>query len=200
MTHANAPLTVQGRRRLVARCEYRPIAHVAAEMGISMACAGKWVNRHRGYGDLGLQDRSSTPRHHDRYICRGGHPHRDAAERTQMVCQLDRFRTCRHNQSPHRHPPPAPPRTESAQVHRSEWRTQPRAAADLRAPTRTHGARRHQEGRTNPRRWRLASTRQRISAGEGSRESQDCRRARWIRLIALRDRWILAPRLYRGAH
>lgn len=63
MTHANAPLTVEGRRRLVARCEYRPIAHVAAEMGISRACASKWVNRHRRYGDLGLQDRSSTPHH-----------------------------------------------------------------------------------------------------------------------------------------
>jgi hypothetical protein len=28
----------------------RPIAHVAAEMGISRACASKWVNRHRQFG------------------------------------------------------------------------------------------------------------------------------------------------------
>lgn len=63
MTHANAPLTLEGRRRLVARCEHRPIAHVAAEMGISRACASKWVNRHRRHGDLGLQDRSSSPHH-----------------------------------------------------------------------------------------------------------------------------------------
>ena len=37
------------------------IAHVAAEMGISRACASKWVNRYRHYGELGLHDRSSTP-------------------------------------------------------------------------------------------------------------------------------------------
>jgi hypothetical protein len=34
MTHGNAPLSVEGRRRLVVRCQIRPIAHVAAEMGI----------------------------------------------------------------------------------------------------------------------------------------------------------------------
>lgn len=62
MTHANAPLSVEGRRRLIERCQTRPIAHVAAEMGISRACASKWVNRYRQHGELGLQDRSSTPR------------------------------------------------------------------------------------------------------------------------------------------
>ena len=63
MTHRNAPLSVEGRRRLVARCQYRPIAHVAAEMGISRACASRWVNRWRRYGELGLQDRPSVPHH-----------------------------------------------------------------------------------------------------------------------------------------
>ncbi|MFI2430067.1 helix-turn-helix domain-containing protein, partial [Streptomyces sp. NPDC018955] len=53
MTHRNAPLTVEGRRRLIERCHDRPIAHVAAEMGISRQCASKWVNRYRKYGDLG---------------------------------------------------------------------------------------------------------------------------------------------------
>jgi transposase len=62
MTHGNAPLSVEGRRRLVARCADRPIAHVAAEMGISRACASKWVNRFRRFGELGLEDRSSAPR------------------------------------------------------------------------------------------------------------------------------------------
>lgn len=61
MTHGNAPLSVEGRRRLVARCVDRPIAHVAAEMGISRACASKWVNRFRRFGELGLYDRSSAP-------------------------------------------------------------------------------------------------------------------------------------------
>lgn len=61
MTHANAPLSFEGRRRLVERCKTRPIAHVAAEMGISRACASKWVNRWRRHGVAGLLDRSSTP-------------------------------------------------------------------------------------------------------------------------------------------
>jgi transposase InsO family protein len=63
VSHRNAPLSVEGRRRLVARCQHRPIAHVAAEMGISRQCASKWVNRHRRFGELGLHDRSSTPHH-----------------------------------------------------------------------------------------------------------------------------------------
>lgn len=63
MTHRNASLSVEGRRRLIVRCKTRPIAHVAAEMGISRACASKWVNRYRQFGELGLLDRSSAPRH-----------------------------------------------------------------------------------------------------------------------------------------
>jgi transposase InsO family protein len=61
VTHANAPLSLEGRRRLINRCRDRPIAHVAAEMGISRACASKWVNRWRRHGDAGLLDHSSTP-------------------------------------------------------------------------------------------------------------------------------------------
>jgi transposase len=64
MTHANAPLSVEGRRHLIERCKTRPVAHVAAEMGVSRACASKWVNRWRRYGNVGLLDRSSTPHRH----------------------------------------------------------------------------------------------------------------------------------------
>ena len=35
---------------------------VAAEMGVSRACASKWVNRYRKHGELGLLDRFSAPR------------------------------------------------------------------------------------------------------------------------------------------
>ncbi|MFC3962138.1 IS481 family transposase [Nocardia jiangsuensis] len=63
MTHRNAPLSVEGRRRLVHRCRTRPIPHVAAEMGISRQCASKWVNRWRRHGELGLADRPSVPHH-----------------------------------------------------------------------------------------------------------------------------------------
>jgi hypothetical protein len=54
-------LSIEGRRRLVARCPTRPIAHVAAEIGISRACASKWINRWRRFGEAGLHDRSSAP-------------------------------------------------------------------------------------------------------------------------------------------
>jgi transposase-like protein len=57
MTHSNAPLSVEGRRRLIERCKTRPIAHVAAERGISRACASKWVNRWRRHGDAGKVER-----------------------------------------------------------------------------------------------------------------------------------------------
>lgn len=60
-SHRNAPLTPEGRKRLIERCRTRPIAHVATEMGISRATASKWVNRYRNYGELGLIDRSSAP-------------------------------------------------------------------------------------------------------------------------------------------
>jgi transposase InsO family protein len=63
VSHRNAPLSYEGRLRLVRRCRHRPIAHVAAEMGISRACASKWVNRWRRLGELGLRDRSSIPHH-----------------------------------------------------------------------------------------------------------------------------------------
>lgn len=62
--HRNAPLSLDGRRRLVTRYQTRPIAHVAAEMGISRQCASKWVNRWRNHGETGLTDRPSVPHHH----------------------------------------------------------------------------------------------------------------------------------------
>jgi transposase InsO family protein len=54
-------LTPAGRRRLVERCRDRPIAHVAAEAGISRQCLSKWKNRYEALGEAGLLDRSSAP-------------------------------------------------------------------------------------------------------------------------------------------
>ncbi|WP_207123995.1 helix-turn-helix domain-containing protein, partial [Actinocatenispora comari] len=62
MSHRNAPLTPAGRLRLVRRCHTRPIAHVAAEAGVSRQCLSKWVNRYRAEGEAGLVDRRSRPR------------------------------------------------------------------------------------------------------------------------------------------
>ena len=61
MSHANAPLTPEGRLRLVLRCAHRPIAHVAAEAGISRQCLSKWKARYDKLGEVGLLDRSSVP-------------------------------------------------------------------------------------------------------------------------------------------
>ena len=61
--HANARLTVHGRRLLIDRIQQgRPIAHVADEMGISRQTAYKWWGRWRRFGNAGLADRPSRPR------------------------------------------------------------------------------------------------------------------------------------------
>lgn len=62
MSHRNAPLTPEGRYRLVMRVQAgRPIAHVAAEAGIARSTLSKWVNRYRAEGEAGLLDRPSVP-------------------------------------------------------------------------------------------------------------------------------------------
>lgn len=62
MPHANAPLTPEGRLRLCLRIDAgRPVAHVAAEAGISRRCLAKWYARWQAEGDTGLADRSSRP-------------------------------------------------------------------------------------------------------------------------------------------
>ena len=63
MSHANARLTLHGRRLLVARVldDHRPVAHVAKELGVSRQCAHRWVRRFRAEGAAGLSDRSSRP-------------------------------------------------------------------------------------------------------------------------------------------
>ncbi len=84
MSHRNARLTVFGRRLLVERVRSgRPVAHVAAEMGISRATAHKWVRRWRSEGEAGLHDRSSRP---------SRTPHRTSPEVEAQVCALRRAR------------------------------------------------------------------------------------------------------------
>lgn len=63
MGHANARLTVFGRRLLVDRVrgEGMPVAHVARAMGVSRQCVHRWVARWDAEGDAGLVDRSSRP-------------------------------------------------------------------------------------------------------------------------------------------
>jgi len=84
VSHRNARLTVHGRRILIERVlSGRPVAHVAAEMGISRTTAHKWVRRYAAEGETGLHDRSSRPR---------TTPHRTAAGMEARVCELRRTR------------------------------------------------------------------------------------------------------------
>lgn len=60
--HGNAPLTPEGRLRLVRRIEDGwTVAAAAESMNISRQCAHKWWRRYRDEGVGGLRDRSSRP-------------------------------------------------------------------------------------------------------------------------------------------
>lgn len=77
MSHVNARLTVRGRRLIVDRVAAgRPVAHVAAELGVSRQIVYRWVRRFRTEGHNGLRDRSSRPR---------STPTRTSSEREQAV-------------------------------------------------------------------------------------------------------------------
>lgn len=66
--HRNAKLSPAGRLVLVQRIAAgRPVAHVAAEMGIARQTAYRWWRRFREEGVLGLEDRSSRPRRSPRW-------------------------------------------------------------------------------------------------------------------------------------
>lgn len=78
--HGNARLTPLGRLTMVLRIEAgRPVAHVAAEMGVSRPTAYKWWHRWKGEGVDGLVDRSSRP-----HRC----PHRTPAVIEAQIVEL----------------------------------------------------------------------------------------------------------------
>src|ERR1043166_1096519 len=80
--HGNARLTPLGRFTLVARIEDgRPVAHVAAEMGVSRPTAYKWWHRWLDEGLDGLIDRPSRA-----HSC----PHRSSPELETAVAELRR--------------------------------------------------------------------------------------------------------------
>src|SRR3954469_11557129 len=61
--HRNAPLTPEGRRRLVGLIESGwTVAAAAESMQLSRQCGHKWWRRYVLEGDAGLEDRSSRPR------------------------------------------------------------------------------------------------------------------------------------------
>ena len=80
--HANAALSLKGRRQLCRRVvdERWTLTEAAEAAGVSVRCARKWVGRYRAEGELGLLDRSSAP---------GSDPasHR-ASERVEAIAAL----------------------------------------------------------------------------------------------------------------
>lgn len=65
MAHADTPLTPAGRPHLVERCQYRPVAHVAAEAGVARrrrsGCPGMSPSTRRA-SSTGPAPRTRVPR------------------------------------------------------------------------------------------------------------------------------------------
>ena len=83
--HANAALSLKGRRELCRRVVERgqTLTEAAAAASVSVRCARKWVARYRAEGELGLLDRSSAP---------VSIPHRTSEERVEAIAALRRLR------------------------------------------------------------------------------------------------------------
>jgi transposase InsO family protein len=83
--HANAALSLNGRRQLAGRVVDQgwTLAEAAAAAEVSPRCARKWAGRYRLEGEQGLFDRSSAPRRI---------PHRTPAQRIEAIAALRRLR------------------------------------------------------------------------------------------------------------
>jgi transposase InsO family protein len=83
--HANAALSLKGRRELCRRVieGKRTLSEAAEAAEVSVRCARKWVTRYRADGELGLLDRSSAPQ---------SIPHRTSEQRVQAIAALRRLR------------------------------------------------------------------------------------------------------------
>jgi len=83
--HANAALSLKGRRELCRRVVEgeRTLSEAAAAAEVSVRCARKWVGRYLCEGELGLLDRSSAP-----LLI----PHRTSEHRIEAIAALRRLR------------------------------------------------------------------------------------------------------------
>src|SRR6201997_5312296 len=83
--HANAALSLKGRRELCRRVVEgeRTLSEAAEAAGVSVRCARKWVGRYRAEGESGLLDRSSAPKRV---------ANRTAADRVAVIVALRRLR------------------------------------------------------------------------------------------------------------
>jgi len=83
--HANAALSLNGRRQLARRVVDQgwKVVEAAGAAEVSVRCARKWVGRYRLEGEQGLFDRSSAP---------SRIPHRTPAQRIEAIAALRRLR------------------------------------------------------------------------------------------------------------
>ena len=83
--HANAALSLNARRRMVAMVieESCSITTAAEKFGVSTKTCRKWCRRFLADGELGLLDRSSAPR---------VSPHQTSADRVEAIAALRRLR------------------------------------------------------------------------------------------------------------
>jgi transposase InsO family protein len=83
--HANAALSLNGRRQLCERVvvDAWTVRRAAEVAEVSARCARKWVERYRAEGEPGLLDRSSAPL---------SIPHRTSEQRVQAIAALRRLR------------------------------------------------------------------------------------------------------------
>jgi transposase InsO family protein len=83
--HANAALSLKGRRQLCERVvgEAWTVGKAAEAAEVSVRCARKWVARYRTEGEPGLLDRSSAPL---------SIPHRTSEARIEAIAALRRLR------------------------------------------------------------------------------------------------------------
>ena len=83
--HANAALSLKGRRELCRRVlsGERTVSEAAAAAEVSVGCARKWAARYQADGELGLFARSLAPHRI---------PHRASEPRIQAIAALRRLR------------------------------------------------------------------------------------------------------------
>ena len=188
--HRNAPLTSRGRMLMVERIAAgRPVAHVAAEIGVSRKTAVKWWRRWLIEGEAGLEGRSSRP-----HRC----PHQTPARVERRIVGLRERRKLR------------PARIVSivglpaSTVHRVlcrhglnqlAWMDRPTGQVIRRIHTDRPGELVHvdvKETGAHPARWWMAAPRTRARRSSEQAPSR-------LRLHPLRDRRPQPPRVQRSA-
>lgn len=172
-------------------------------MGISRACASKWVHRYREFGESDLLDRPNVPHRQ---------PTAAAAEVVTRIEHLRREKKCSARRialelandgvaisvrTVSRHLAHLGLNRRRFLDPSGESKRAPRRIASPLA--RPHGPRRHQIGRPHPRRRRMACPRPRQRPRQDGRSQQKAGQAHRLRLSALDRRRLLPFRLHRSA-